>query len=195
MKRLVSVVMLLCLTACSAEGPLTAWRLNAFIEKPTESSFRSALKSTRACLKPGCREAENLTAAMIDGLTRRMREGNLLAVRLAMASNFLIGDSAGADGPLANSFGPVIKSQPEAFLDLALTEDCHRLEFVTTTPEAMIDNDGAQYDELVARRNALMSVTRPYLQELRDQYVAALDTAIARADRGRFKLPEQNVVE
>ena len=59
----------------------------------------------------------------------------------------------------------------------------------------MIDNDGAQYDELVARRSALISVTRPYLQELRDQYVAALDMAIARADRGRFKLPEQNVVE
>ncbi|ESQ74858.1 hypothetical protein ABAC402_11945 [Asticcacaulis sp. AC402] len=178
---------MVCLTACSAEGPITAWRLNAFIAKPTEVTFRAALKSTRTCLKPGCREGENLTAAMIDGLTERMREGNLLAVRLAMASNYLIGDSAGARGTLAHSFGPVIKGQPEAFLDAALTEDCHRLEFVTTTPEAMLDNDGAQYDELVARREALMSVTRPYLQDLRNEYVAALDKAIEKADRGRFK--------
>ncbi|ESQ85565.1 hypothetical protein ABAC460_23500 [Asticcacaulis sp. AC460] len=187
MKRLVSIAALVCLTACSAEGPITAWRLNAFIEKPTEASFREALKSAEACLKPGCRESENLTAAMIDGLTGRMREGNLLAVRLAMASNNLIGDSAGADGALAHSFGRAIKTQPEAFLDTALTEDCHRLEFVTTTPEAMLDNDGAQYDELVARRTALMSVTRPYLQDLRDEYVTALDKAIAKADRARFK--------
>jgi hypothetical protein len=187
MKRLVLVTALLGLTACSAEGPITAWRLNAFIEKPTETTFRAALKSAEACLKPGCRESENLTAAMIDGLTGRMREGNLLAVRLAMASNNLIGDNAGADGTLAHSFGPVIKTQPEAFLDMALTEDCHRLEFATTTPEAIMDNDGAQYDELVARRAALMTVTRPYLQDLRDEYVAALDKAIVKADRGRFK--------
>lgn len=187
MKRLVCLSALVCLTACSAEGPITAWRLNTFNEKPTEASFREALKSAEACLKPGCREGESLTAAMIDGLTRRMREGNLLAVRLAMASNYLIGDSAGADGTLAHSFGQVIKTKPEAFLDVALTEDCHRLEFVTTTPESMLDNDNAQYDELVARRTALMSVTRPYLQDLRDEYVAALDKAIEKADRSRFK--------
>jgi hypothetical protein len=188
MKRL-AVLAMLGLGACSADGTVTAWRLDRFLDRPDEARFNAVLKSARACQVPRCPQSESLTAAHIDRLTARMRQGNPYAVRLALASFYLIGDSAGANGPLARHYGPTIRTQPEAFLDAALTEECLRPEIVTTTPESMLDNDTAQYEELVARRAALMSVTRPYLQPIRDFYVAALDPAIEKADRARFRTP------
>ncbi len=178
------------LGGCSAEGTMTAWRWNRFIARPGDATLEAVLKYVYACQKPGCAQGDAMTAAMIDQLTARVGAGDMRAVRLAMASEILIGDGGGHDGDIAHSFGPVIKAKPEAFLDAALVQTCRRTDYVTTTPYAMTDNDGAQYDELVARRTALMTVTRSYLQPLRDAFVVALDKAIVREDRARIKMPK-----
>ncbi|MBW8880692.1 MAG: hypothetical protein JF615_04475 [Asticcacaulis sp.] len=189
MRGAVLILALVALSGCSGEGALTAWHWNRFLDRPGDKTLEAVLDDIRTCGKPGCPQGENVTAAMIDRLTDRVRAGDMRAVRLAMASPVLIGEGGGRTGDVAHSFGPVIKAKPEAFLDAALVENCHRTDYVTTTPYLMIDDDGAQYGELVARRAALASVSRPYLQPLRDEYLAALDPAIAKADRARFKIP------
>ncbi len=189
MRGVIMGLMLVSLGGCSAQGAVTAWHWDRFLKTPGDRTLEPVLADIRACQTKPCPQSENMTAAMIDGMTAHVRAGDVRAVRLAMASVVLIGDSAGADGDVAHSFGPMIRTKPEAFLDAALVENCHRVDYATTTPIAMTDNDGAQYDELVVRRAALLSVTRPYLQPLRDEYVAALDKAIIKADRARFKMP------
>lgn len=190
MRGVVLGLVLVSLGGCSTQGAVTAWHWNRFLKTPGDRTLEPVLADIRACQTRPCPQSENMTAVMIDGLTAHVRAGDVRAARLAMASVGLIGDSAGADGDVAHSFGPMIRSKPEAFLDAALVENCHRVDYATTTPIAMTDNDGAQYDELVARRTALLTVTQPYLQPLRDEYVAALDAAIVKADRARFKMPD-----
>ncbi len=140
------------------------------VAAPGRPTMQSLHDDIEACRTDGC---PDMASDEIDRLAAWVARGNRLAIRLSFAAAARL--DGGAARALAQSYGGLIKSDPRAFLRLARDEGAPA-RIVTMDAVATADDmaGSAVKRELEARRVALLGVTDPALDGLRDACVSGI---------------------
>ena len=145
--------------------------------EPNRPTMEALHADIQACRDQGCLTGDVLSSDDIERMAWWVARGNRLAIRLSFAASGLIDNGSDGAQALAQSYGPIIKRDPTAFLAMANDEGAPaRIVAADTiaTSDLIAENYTAQSHELAARREALQRVADPALAGLRDQCVAVI---------------------
>jgi len=180
---------LLGLGGCSVDTVSTAWHWRDFAGTPDAAHFKTLHDDLEGCRATGCSQGKWIADTEIEALADRVKARNPLALRIAMVAFPLTRDHDLATSHLDAAAGNMAQTDAHAFLAAAVAEKAVRPELVSQFGSQLSDDYEGQFQALVARRAAIANVADPALQATRAAYLAILDEAVAKADRGRYPIP------